>query len=175
MQEAITQEISTVVEVVATATAAGVTTRGQQQLQQLRQLQPGSPATASPTAASTATHLRPCSKPSRGQLQHPLLQRQYQHPSGQQLQPSTAELQPTTSLQPGRVQPELHSPTTSPPPPPAYNYASCRAATQPLASPTTPPQHRPTLSVTATRVNSTTSSGTRTIRTRAGGHRTREL
>lgn len=64
MQEPITQEIPTVVEVVATTRAAGVTTGGQQQLQQLRQLQPGSPATASPTAASTATHLRPCSEPS---------------------------------------------------------------------------------------------------------------
>ena len=43
MQKAITQEIPAVVEAVAATRTAGVTTGGQQQLQQLRQLQPGSP------------------------------------------------------------------------------------------------------------------------------------
>ena len=63
MQKAITQEIPAVVEAVAATRTAGVTTGGQQQLQQLRQLQPGSPAMASPTAASTASHLRPAPNP----------------------------------------------------------------------------------------------------------------
>uniref|UniRef100_A0A8W4FE84 Heteroous nuclear ribonucleoprotein U like 1 n=1 Tax=Sus scrofa TaxID=9823 RepID=A0A8W4FE84_PIG len=72
---------------------------------------------ATTTAASTATQLQPCSESPRGQQlqqeqQHPWFKRQYQHPYSQQLQPSTAELQPAT-LQPRRLQPGLHSPSAS--------------------------------------------------------------
>ncbi|KAB0403104.1 hypothetical protein E2I00_009897 [Balaenoptera physalus] len=49
---------------------------------------------AAAAAASTATQLQPCSEPPGGrqlheEQQHPWLERQYQHPSCQQLQPST--------------------------------------------------------------------------------------
>lgn len=52
------------------------------------------------------------------------------------------------------VQPGLHSPSASAPPPPAYNYGSYVPQSSPLAPHHRPPQHRPaTLSPAITSIN----------------------
>ena len=155
-------------EVVATTRAIGVTTW--QQFQQWRQLQPGSPATASPTAASTTTHLQPCSKSPRGQLQHPpILVAKTSTPPVSSYSPP----HPTISLQPGRVQAELHSPHHLTSANTCLDLCKLQGCNPPHCTPHCPPRHRPTLSLTATKINGRPSNGTRTIRTRTGSHHAR--
>lgn len=127
VEEATTEEVSTAAEVVAIARTAGVTTTGITTTPTTEAATTGLPSNNHHHSSlrhhshhPSSHHHHPATAllgTPRGQhlqqeQQHPWLKRQYQHPHRQQLQPSTAELQPAT-LQPGRLQPGLHSPTAS--------------------------------------------------------------